>query len=110
VENIDQFLYESAQRDFGKRDSKEIADLMAQYFRLGFQRKPEQLQWYVPGESPRNSDLTEAETLERISEYTALRGRSESLYQKTPTNKKAAFYELVLYPIRSAAFANERFF
>jgi len=110
VENIDQFLNECAQRDFGKRDSKEIADLIAEYFRLDFQRKPEQLQWYLPGESPRKSDLTEDETLDRLSGYAALRGRAESLYQKIPTNKQAAFYELVLYPIRSAAYANERFF
>ena len=110
VENIDQFLNGCAQRDFGKRYSKEIAELMAEYFRLGFQRKPEQLQWYIPGESPRKSDLTEDETLDRLGRYAALRGRAESLYQKIPTNKQAAFYELVLYPIRSAAIANERFF
>jgi hypothetical protein len=110
VENIDQFLNECAQRDFGRRYSKEIADLMAEYFRLGFQRKPEQLQWYMPGESPRKSDLTEDETLDRLSAFAALQGRAESLYQKIPNNKRAAFYELVLYPIRSAAFANERFF
>jgi hypothetical protein len=48
--------------------------------------------------------------LKRVSDYAALKSHVESLYQGVSTNKRAAFYELVLYPVRSAANANERFF
>lgn len=110
VGNIDQYLKTWAAREFGERDSDEIAGVMDKYYRLGFQRKPEHLQWFIPGEKPRQSDLTESETLERLDAYADIRKRSEAIYAKTPPHKKDAFYELVLYPIRSAALANERFF
>jgi len=83
---------------------------MDKYFRLGFQRKPEHLQWYLPTEPRQRSDLTEIETLARLNDYNNLRKRAEVIYEKISTIKKEAYYELVLYPIRSAAFANERYF
>lgn len=110
VENIDQYLKTWATREFGKRDSAEIAAIMDEYYRLGFQRKPEHLQWYLPNETPRKSNLSEAETLERLDAYADLRKRAEAVYSRTAPIKKDAFYELVLYSIRSAALANERFF
>jgi len=39
-----------------------------------------------------------------------IRKRAEAVYANIPPSKKDAFDELVLYPVRSAALANERFF
>jgi hypothetical protein len=110
IKNQNQFLQTWARREFAARNSSEIAAVMDKYYRLGFQRKPEHLQWYLPNETPRKSDLSEAEILERLDDYADLRKRAETIYSQTTATKKDAFYELVLYPIRSAAFANERFF
>ena len=110
VGNQGQFLQSWAKREFGAANSREIAGIMDKYYRLGFQRKPEHLQWYLPKETVRKSDLTEAETLERLGAYASLREQAETVYAKLAAAKKDAFYELVLYPVRSAALANERFF
>ncbi len=110
VGNQNQFLKTWAKREFGARNSAEIAGIMDQYYRLGFGRKPEHLQWYLPTETPRKSALTETETLERLDAYANLRKRAEAIYAQIPPLKKDAFYELVLYPARSAMLANERFF
>ncbi|HYJ89925.1 MAG TPA: glycosyl hydrolase 115 family protein, partial [Pyrinomonadaceae bacterium] len=110
LDNTDQFLTKWAEREFGENDSREIGAVMDEYFRLGFQRKPEHLQWYIPGEPPRKSNLSEDEILKRLNDYTTLQGRAEEIYKQIPATKKDAFYELVLYPVRSAASANERFF
>lgn len=110
IGNIDQYLRTWAKREFGQRDSVEIGEIMDKYYRLGFQRKPEHLQWYLPSESPRKSDLSEVETIERLDAYSDLRKRAEAIYLQTTPLKKDAFYELVLYPVRAAALANERFF
>ncbi len=110
VGDVDQYLKTWESREFGDKDAVEIAKIMDKYYRLGFQRKPEHLQWYIPGEKPRKSDLTEDETLERLRDYASLRKRAEDVYAKISSEKKDAFYELVLYPVRSAALANERFF
>jgi hypothetical protein len=104
------FLEAWANREFGTRNAVEIAAVMDQYYRLGFQRKPEHLQWFLPKEEARKSDFTEPETLRRLAAYAVLRKRAEAVYEKLPATKKDAFYELVLYPVRSAGLANERFF
>jgi hypothetical protein len=110
VRNQDQFLKVWAKREFGAANSAEIASLMDEYYRLGFQRKPEHLQWFIPKETPQKSDLNDEETGLRLADYADLRKRAETVYASISPQKKDSFYELVLYPIRSAQLANERFF
>src|SRR6185295_6009658 len=45
-DNLNDFLKEWAQREFGTEHADEIALVMDRYYRLGFARKPEHLQWY----------------------------------------------------------------
>ncbi len=111
AENVDQYLKDWAKREFGGLNGPSAAALMDKYYRLGFQRKPEHLQWNLPGEAPKSSDLTEADKLARLRDYEDIQRYAEGMYEREfDTVKKDAFYELVLYPIRSAAFANERYF
>lgn len=110
VKNQNQFLKTWAMREFGAKDSAEIAAIMDKYYRLGFQRKPEHLQWFIPKEEPRKSDFTDEEKLKRLEDYANLRNRAETIYALISPLKKDAFYELVLYPIRAADLANERYF
>jgi len=110
VTNQDQFLQQWAAREFGERNARKIAAIMDKYYRLGFQRKPEHLQWYIPGEAAKPSELTYDETNRRLGDYASLRKQAEVIYNQIPANKKDAFYELVLYPVRSSSLASERFF
>jgi len=110
ADNIDGFLILWAMREFGPVNSASIAKIMDSYFRLGFQRKPEHLQWFLPGERPRKSALTEREIQDRLRAYAGIRDRAETIAKRIAPTKQSAFYELVLYPIRSAAAANARFF
>jgi hypothetical protein len=64
----------------------------------------------MPKETPRKSDLTEMETLDRLEAYSDLRKSAEAIYAQLPPAKRDAFYELVVYPVGAAALANERFF
>jgi hypothetical protein len=109
-ENLTDFLKDWVAREFGPAHAAEIAGITDGHYRLGFARKPEHLQWHLPNETPRTSDLTKEEKLERYLRYTGLRTDAEDLSAKLPQHKKDAFYELVLYPVRGAALANERFF
>jgi hypothetical protein len=40
----------------------DIADVMATYHQLNYQRKPEHLQWWLPKEAPKMSPLTKQES------------------------------------------------
>lgn len=113
-DNLPDFLRDWARREFGAEYATETAAVMDQYYRLAFARKPEHLQWYLPGESPHTSELTNIdygdEVQARLDAYTALMARTDRLYASLPLHLKDAFYELVVYPVRGAALANRRFF
>ncbi len=57
-----------------------------------FERKPEHLQWFLPNETPRKSDLTEAETLERLARlFKHQTTRRSDLQSKFRRSKKTRF-------------------
>jgi hypothetical protein len=93
----DQFLIEWATREFGEANAADIAGVMNDYYRLGFQRKPEQMQAGVF--DPVNYD----EAAKRLDAYQDLVHRAESVGKRVSREKGDAFYQLVLYPVRMAA-------
>ncbi|MEO6391601.1 MAG: glycosyl hydrolase 115 family protein [Pyrinomonadaceae bacterium] len=113
-ENLGEYLRGWASREFGAAQAREIAEVMDGYYRLGYARKPEHLQWYLPNESPRPSEFSAVdlgdEMQTRLDAYQGLRNRAEAVFTSLPPEKKDAFYELVLYPVRSASLVNQRFF
>ncbi len=108
--NLSGFLAEWAAREFGAEHAQEIAGVMDQYYRLNFQRKPEHLQWWPPNESPRPSPFTAEETRQRLEAFAQLCARVDRLGATIPDAAKDAFFELVAYPVRGSALANERYF
>ncbi|MFL6256282.1 MAG: glycosyl hydrolase 115 family protein [Pyrinomonadaceae bacterium] len=113
-DNLRDFLKQWAAREFGPSVAAEIASVMEEYYRLGFARKPEHLQWYMPGEPYRPSELSHFdygdEAGARLDAYDSLLSRASNLYLKIPVSLRPAYYQLVLYPVRGAAFANRRVF
>ena len=113
-ENLSQFLVDWARREFGEYNSNEIASIMSRYYELGFARKPEHLQWYLPNEKRRESDFSHIdygdEAGQRLAGYDELSERVNRVNRELPAGKHDAFFELVLYPVRCAALANRRFF
>src|SRR5713226_5357702 len=113
-ENLNEFLEQWATSKFRKQYASEIAAVMDEYYRLGFARKPEHLQWNFPNQPPQPSDLTAIdygdETQARLDAYDALLARVNRLSAQIPAAQRDAFFELVAYPVRGAALANRRYF
>jgi hypothetical protein len=113
-DNLPDFLRQWAAREFGASHAEEVASVMDEYYRLGFARKPEHLQWHLPGEPYRPSEFAHFdygdEARARMDAYDSLMSRASNLYPKIPEGLRAAFYQLVLYPVRCAALANRRVF
>ena len=108
--NLPDFLVAWATREFGPEHAREIADIMADYYLLNFQRKPEHLQWWLPGQPPRPSPFTPAEITRRLTAFAGLRARVDRVAAALPAAEQDAFFELVAYPVRGTALANERYF
>ena len=112
--NLDDFLVNWAASKFGASHANEIAAVMAQYYRLGFVRKPEHLQWNFANEDRKPTALTAFdygdEIQQRIDAYDTLMDRADRLYAALPPPLKDALYEMIVYPVRASALANRRYF
>lgn len=104
------FLRSWAAREFGADNGEAVAQVMNEFYRLNFQRKPEHLQWWLPGKAPVASPLSPAEKQERLLAFKGLQRSAEEIALRLPLNAQDAFFQLVLYPVRGSAAANERFF
>jgi len=113
LKTLPDYLTSYAKEQFGPAHAQEIADMMAAYYRLGYQRKPEHLQWNLRGEPARPSDFSYTdygnEGQERYAAYENIRQGATRLENLLPASKKSAFYELISYPIQAAALANQSF-
>ena len=112
LETLPDYLREFAGGQFGPGHAREIAGILEEYYRLGYQRKPEHLQWYIGREKPRPSDFTYTdygnEGKVRLEAYGSMARRVRELEGAMPAAKKDAFFELVEYPVLGAAAANRR--
>ena len=100
-------------RQFGAYQAPEIASLMMRYYDLAFERKPEFMGWdQVEPITPTHttpyvqSDGEAAQT--RLKAYADLVARAEKIAAALPADRQAAYFELVLYPVRAAANLNTR--
>ena len=96
-ERLEEFGQLWAAREFGPKYAAEIEDLMTGYTRHNGRRKPEL-------QSPETYSLINYHEADRIAaEMKSLVEKAESIYQQLPKAKKAAFYQLVLHPVKASA-------
>ena len=107
---IDAVVADWAAGTIGADVAPEIAAIMAEHHRLNFQRRPEHLQWWLPGELSKPSPFAPAEIATRLSAFDSLRTRVRSIAPRIAPDRRDAFFELVDYPVTAAALANTRVF
>jgi hypothetical protein len=93
-----------AEREFGPEHAGPVAEMVAKYTKYNGRRKPELLE-------PNTYSLVnyrEAETV--VSAYKVLARAAERLYERVPAEKRDAFFQLVLYPVKACAVVNEMYF
>ncbi|TCM15430.1 glycosyl hydrolase family 115 (putative glucuronidase) [Novosphingobium sp. PhB165] len=99
-----------AERALGQGTGAQAAAVLGDYYRLNFARRPEHLQWYLPGEKPHASPLGIAEADARLAGFAAMEQRLAALRPLIPADRADAFFELLDYPVSASAAANRRFF
>lgn len=114
-DNIKSHLLNWAEREFGNEDALEIAELMDEYYRLAFLRKPEFMGWSrtEPTTQTKSSDFSITENgnelQRRINNYKALETKVENIKASIPSQRQNAFLQLVEYPVKGAAQMNYKF-
>jgi hypothetical protein len=109
IDSIDNFLAEWAAREFGEPHAPAIADIMRKYYALNYQRKPEHLQWWLPRTTPAPSPMSLNEQKQRLDDFIAIQKHAIKIAKQLPPHKRAAYFQLVEYPVAASSLANQRF-
>ncbi len=111
-DNAHDFLVRWAERDLDVRLAEPIAQIMEEYFRLGFTRRPEHLVQFKDKAPLQYSwfshDHYNDEAMQRLDLYDEIARRAQSIYGQIPAGRKDAFFELVLYPVQCASLMNRK--
>jgi hypothetical protein len=93
------FLTNWAGQNFGLERAKAIAEVLNEYYLLNGPAKPEHIHL---------SKFTAnyGEISNRLRRFEALVGKADAVYKELPPEKKDAFYEMVVYPVRGSALVN----
>ncbi|HEU0066967.1 MAG TPA: glycosyl hydrolase 115 family protein [Sphingomonas sp.] len=98
---------------FGAGSADDLADVMMRFYDLAFERRPEfmgfgETEWVTPNRPTDyvRSDGEEAQA--RLAAYAALVTKAEAIGARMPADRRDAYFELVLYPVRGAAKLHER--
>lgn len=98
---------------FGSGNAREAAAILREYYRLAWERRPEFMGWSQtePTRPVRTTAYVRTggdEAERRLAGYRALTARAEALAARIPAPLRDAYFELVLYPVRSSANLNTR--
>jgi hypothetical protein len=104
--NTYELLEEQLARDFGPANAPELTSILDEYYRLNFQRKPEHMGF--PTNNLFSATLNGDEAGQRLEAWQKLSARVDAVEKNLPGESRDAFFELVGYPVRAAALANEK--
>ncbi|WP_229210437.1 glycosyl hydrolase 115 family protein [Duganella sp. CF517] len=106
-------LHDWLARQFDTEQARQITDIMMEYYALAWERRPEfmgfgQTEPTTPNKPTAYLQSGGDEALRRLDRYAAITARAEALAQAMPAERRDAFHELVLYPVRASANLNAR--
>jgi hypothetical protein len=102
--NFYEYTWMWSRREFGSKYAKEIADIISKYTKFNGRRKPELL-------NPFTYSLNNYQEAEKVvADYNAIATEAEEINNKLPVEKRDAFYELVLFPVKACAIVNQLYF
>lgn len=103
--DIAEMYAQNAKRDFNMddADAAEYAAVMDEFYALANSKRPDFFRSDDEANGLNVSLTAYGDEAERyLDSYTDICSRAEALYEKLPESKQASFFELALYPIRSA--------
>lgn len=110
-DGLNQYLKNWISREFTPEIATDLSVVFEEYYRLASLRKPEYMGWSQtePTTQIKLSDFTREESLNRIKAYDNLIKKVDSLSAFVPAERKAAWFQLVEYPVKGAAYMNHKF-
>ncbi len=123
--NVDKFDYTNINHQqsrflantFGAEYEKSFQDILDNYYRLAWSRKPEFMGWEREWDAPKQTELANTgfsfqhynDAQQRLADYKRIADLSDKILKEIPENFRPAFYELLAYPVKGAYQMNRKF-
>ncbi len=112
---LDKHLNGWLAREFGKKQAQELTDIMNEYYRLAYIRKPE-FMGYTRVEEGKDSHWNQVSDLPwsenyirgRIANYELLAEKVKTISKRIPKNQQSIWFQLVEYPVLGAVEMNKK--
>ncbi len=114
INGLDQHLQNWLSREFGSNNARALLEVMNEYYRLAYIRKPE----FMGGTRTEENDpkykivadlpWSEQEIRTRLKAYEQLAAKVTQLSKKIPAAQKDSWFQLVAYPVLGAAAMNKK--
>ncbi|WP_346238969.1 glycosyl hydrolase 115 family protein [Niabella insulamsoli] len=101
-------------REFGAANAPALLEVMNEYYRLAYIRKPEFMgSTRTEEKDPKYKSIadlpwSEQEIRQRLSAYKAIDDKVRQLEKDIPPEKRDAWFQLIAYPVRGAAAINRK--
>lgn len=102
---------------FGTKYETEFQDILDNYYRLAWSRKPEFMGWERQWDAPKYRDVNHTDfsfenyndAQQRIADYKRISDLSEKISKELPENSRPAFYEFIGYSVMGSCQMNRKF-
>ncbi|CAA9194783.1 hypothetical protein FLA105534_00320 [Flavobacterium bizetiae] len=110
-DGLNEYLKNWISREFTPEIATDLIVVFEEYYRLASLRKPEYMGWSQtePTTPIQLADFSAEESLNRIKAYDSLIQKVDNLAAFVPNERKNAWFQLVVYPVKGAAYMNHKF-
>lgn len=123
--NVDKYDYASINHHqskylatiFGAKYENTLKDILDNYYRLAWSRKPEFMGWEREWDAPKYKEIANTaysfqnynDAEQRLADYERISGLANKIMNELPENSRPAFFELVAYPVMGSYQMNRKF-
>lgn len=115
--SINQHQSQFLARTFGAKYEKDFQDILDNYYRLAWSRKPEFMGWEREWDAPQYKNILNTDfsfqnyndAQQRLADYKRISDLSDNISKELPENVRPAFYELLSYPVKGSYQMNRKF-
>lgn len=101
----------------GKQYKEDFQQILDEYYRLAWIRKPEYMGWEIEWDTPDTREVGPTEfsftnykdAVKRIEDYSQLAGKVDNLMQSLPDSLRTPVFEMLGYPVLASEMMNRKF-
>ncbi len=116
-ENINQYQASLVTEWCGEKYKDDIQQILDEYYRLAWIRKPEYMGWEIEWDTPDTREVgptdfsfsNYGDAWQRIDEYQELAAKTDAIMCQLPDSFRIPFFEMIGYPVLASEMMNRKF-